>query len=131
LKSSRATIRKRYLDAVDIFQHPNHHQREGNVAVTEPSLAARQLIQRIAGRERWGGEWWLSIVQWGFLEDSGEFVHLRRNCLPTIKVKKSKINRIEIGIYFHAKNKSIGEDLFLDTKSKIDFSSLNIQNIAD
>jgi hypothetical protein len=33
--------------------------------------------------------------------------------------------------YFNAKNKSIGEDLFWDTKSKIDFSSLNIQNIAD
>jgi len=29
------------------------------------------------------------------------------------------------------KNKSIGEDLFWDTKSKFDFSSLNIQKIAD
>jgi hypothetical protein len=29
-------------------------------------------------------------------------------------------------IYFNAKNKSIGEDLFWDTKSEIDFSSLNI-----
>ena len=28
-------------------------------------------------------------------------------------------------------NKSIGEDLFFDTKSESDFSSLNIQNIAD
>ena len=49
----------------------------------------------------------------------------------TKKRKKSKINRIEIWIYFHAENKSIGEDLFLDTKSKIDFSSLNIKNITD
>ena len=71
-----------------------------------------------------------SFVQWGFLEDSGEFVHLQRNCLPPKKGKRSKINRIEIWIYFHAKNKSIGEDLFLDPKSKIDFSLLNIQNIA-
>jgi hypothetical protein len=78
---------------------------------------------------RGGG--WLFIVQWGFLEDSGEFVHLWRNCIPPKKGKKSKINRIEIWISFHAKNKSIGEDLFLDTKCKIDFSSLNIQNIAD
>ncbi len=60
-----------------------------------------------------------------------EFVHLRRNSLPPKKRKKSKLNRIKIWIYFQAKNKSIGEDLFLDTKSKIDFSSLNIQNIAD
>jgi hypothetical protein len=29
-------------------------------------------------------------------------------------------------IYFNAKNKSIGEDLFWDTKSEIDFSLLNI-----
>jgi len=31
-------------------------------------------------------------------------------------------------IYFNFKIKSIGEDLFLDTKSESDFSSLNIQN---
>ena len=30
--------------------------------------------------------------------------------------KNSKINRIEIRIYFHAENKSVGKDLFLDTK---------------
>jgi hypothetical protein len=56
--------------------------------------------------------------QWGFLEDSGEYFHLQRNWLTT----KQKCN---------AKNKSIGEDLFWDTKSESDFSSLNIQNIAD
>ena len=32
------------------------------------------------------------------------------------KKKKSKINRIQIRIYFRAENKSVGEDLFLDTK---------------
>ena len=34
-------------------------------------------------------------------------------------------------IYFNVENKSIGEDLFLDTKSESDFSLPNIQNIAD
>jgi hypothetical protein len=33
--------------------------------------------------------------------------------------------------YFNAKNKSIREDLFWDTKSKIDFSSLNTKPTYD
>jgi hypothetical protein len=40
------------------------------------------------------------------------------------KKKKQKKNRIGIWIYFNVENKSIGEDLFLDTKSESDFSSL-------
>jgi hypothetical protein len=45
--------------------------------------------------------------------------------------KTTKKKRIGIWIYFNVENKSIGEDLFLDTKSESDFSLLNIQKIAD
>jgi hypothetical protein len=54
--------------------------------VLEHAARSMQLIQRIAGQERWGGG--VIRCQWGFLEDSGEFVHLRRNWLTTKKSQK-------------------------------------------
>jgi hypothetical protein len=49
--------------------------------------------------------------------------------LPPKKVKNKSIG--EMDLFLELKNKSIGEDLFWDTKSEIDFPSLNIQKIAD
>jgi hypothetical protein len=96
--SSRATIHERQLDAVDIFQHLNHHQSERNDAVTEPSLATRQLIQRIASRERWvwgggfhcHGDFWKTRLEWTNYPLAEELAYHKKN---------AKINPLEMDLF--------------------------------
>jgi hypothetical protein len=83
--SSRASIRERQLDAVEIFEHKNNHQIKSNAAVREPSLEELHWMQRIVGQERWGG---------GFVHHQREFLDGRQWICPLaeelVYQKKSK-----------------------------------------
>jgi hypothetical protein len=77
LTSSKASIRERQLNAVEIFEHQNNRQIKSNASVREPSLAEQRWMLTIVGQERWGGV--VAIVNGNFWTNASGFVHLRRN----------------------------------------------------
>ncbi len=61
--SPKVSIHEWQFDAVDNFEHQNHHQIKSNVAVTESSLAEQHLMQIIVRQKAVGGGRVLSIIK--------------------------------------------------------------------